>query len=988
MKRQFLLMRLLLLFALIVGSGNVWAGTVILTENFSSSSASNNQYDCGSNATTSGMQKNWDYAWTPENSVYVFKSGIRLGKGSGTPNTGKVTNTTMLSGISTGTSITIKVYAARWNTDTGNLTVTYNGNSESKAPANSAITSTSSTYSATAFSSSTNFSITKANDVTSFSIASSSKRIIIDRVEVVYDDGPADTRTATTTAINVPDGFKTDLAGSTDVNAGTLTATVTPDGSSALVSPSITWSSSDENVATITPAGVVTLKAVGTTNITVNYGGDENYKESEDTYVLKVVDTYAKGQVNNPYTVAEAIAAIDAAGKTTISNVYVKGYISQIDSYSSPYITYWISDDGTITNQFEVYKGLNIGGASFSAITDLGVSDYVVIKGNITYYSDGGIYEFAKDNELVSKISKETPTFTLNKTEASLEAYNNESTDVTLTTNTDGDITCESNNEDVATVALKSGNVYTITAQTTGIATITIRSAMSGTYKPASATVTVTVNDSREDAGISFAEGEIVKTWGESFTGQALSNTHSLGVTWSSTDEAVATVNSTGEVNVLKAGSTTIKATFDGDATYKAAVASYNLTINKADAGISYAETAFDIMLNDASFVAPTLQNPNGLTGITYSSNNETVAVVDENTGELVYDKNATGTAKITASFAGNDWYKSGSANYTINIVDPTIKGSKYNPYTVEEVIDGTATGNGIYVRGFIVGEYVGSATAPRTSGFNGNSNIAIADEFTNSPTASGSIPVQLGVTALQNAWGCKITKGALLGYEVLIKGNAQDYFSVKGIKSTSEVSAVSVPVTITDAKYATFCSPYKLDYSSTVVKAYAAKVNGNSVKLTEVENGIVPANAGVVLYCKTAGTYAIPVTTEDATDYDALDNELIGINERTLVAKTASTKTNYILSNEDKASGVGFYLAADDGAYLPAHRAYLSTTSATASRSFLGFDDETTGIETINTNPETVSGVQEYYNLNGQRVANPSKGLYIVNGKKVIINK
>ena len=193
-------------------------------------------------------------------------------------------------------------------------------------------------------------------------------------------------------------------------------------------------------------------------------------------------------------------------------------------------------------------------------------------------------------------------------------------------------------------------------------------------------------------------------------------------------------------------------------------------------------------------------------------------------------------------------------------------------------------------------------------------------------------------------------------------------------------------PVTISAAKYATFCSPYKLDYSGTDVKAYMAKSTGSSVKLTEVEDGIVPANAGVVLYSETANTYNIPVTSAAGSDYDAENNELVGINVRTSVAADGGDgKTNYILSNED--AGVGFYKATTAGAYLAAHRAYLSTGAA-ASRSFLGFDDETTGIETINANRETVSGVQEYYNLNGQRVTTPTKGLYIVNGKKVIINK
>ena len=277
MKQKLLLKAMLLLCALVVGSGNVWATTVTRTENFASSSAASDTYGCSSNATTSGMQDDWDYAWTPENSVYVFKSGIRLGKGSGTPNTGTVTNTTMLSGISTGTSVTIKVYAAQWNTDGGSLVVTYNGSSQTKAPSNSAITgtSTSDNYSSSDFSTSTNFTITKAADVTSFSIASSTKRIFIDKVEVIYDDSP---KSANELAWS---------AASKDV-----TYSETPYNLPTLTNPhslAIEYGSTDESVATIDAEGNVTIKnKTGNTTISAHTDGDATYAAGTVSYTLNV----------------------------------------------------------------------------------------------------------------------------------------------------------------------------------------------------------------------------------------------------------------------------------------------------------------------------------------------------------------------------------------------------------------------------------------------------------------------------------------------------------------------------------------------------------------------------------------------------------------------------------------------------------------------------------------------------------------------------
>ena len=88
----------------------------------------------------------------------------------------------------------------------------------------------------------------------------------------------------------------------------------------------------------------------------------------------------------------------------------------------------------------------------------------------------------------------------------------------------------------------------------------------------------------------------------------------------------------------------------------------------KADPELSYATTEYNVNLGDA-FTAPTLNNPNGLT-VSYSSSNTDVATVAADGAVTI---KAAGTVTITASFAGNDTYVSGSASYTINITDPNV---------------------------------------------------------------------------------------------------------------------------------------------------------------------------------------------------------------------------------------------------------------------------------------------------------------------------
>lgn len=184
-----------------------------------------------------------------------------------------------------------------------------------------------------------------------------------------------------------------------------------------------------------------------------------------------------------------------------------------------------------------------------------------------------------------------------------------------------------------------------------------------------------------------------------------------------------------------------------------------------------------------------------------------------------------------------------------------------------------------------------------------------------------------------------------------------------------------NVSVSISSAGWATYCSEYALDFTDvTGLTAYTASVDGPAVKFTKV-TGKVPANTGLLVGGTTTN---VPV----CASADPVENLLEGVTEETV----KDAESIYVLMKGDK--GLGFYK--NTNAFtVRANSAYLPATSVpgAASRSFISFDDETTGIEAINSNPETVKeNAREYYNLNGQRVTTPTKGLYIVNGKKVVI--
>ncbi len=191
--------------------------------------------------------------------------------------------------------------------------------------------------------------------------------------------------------------------------------------------------------------------------------------------------------------------------------------------------------------------------------------------------------------------------------------------------------------------------------------------------------------------------------------------------------------------------------------------------------------------------------------------------------------------------------------------------------------------------------------------------------------------------------------------------------------------------VTIGSTGWATYSNTSATDFTNVSSAVSAAIITGNTgttINKTAV-TGTVVANTGLLLN-GAAGTYAIPVVST-GTDYSAT-NKLVAVASETSVTKAETGYTNYVLalSGEDAV----FQYIDGTAATVGAGKAYLKldiTDPASAPILFL-FDvneNTTTGIERVESpNLKT----DTYFNLKGQRVAQPTKGLYIVNGKKVVI--
>ena len=202
--------------------------------------------------------------------------------------------------------------------------------------------------------------------------------------------------------------------------------------------------------------------------------------------------------------------------------------------------------------------------------------------------------------------------------------------------------------------------------------------------------------------------------------------------------------------------------------------------------------------------------------------------------------------------------------------------------------------------------------------------------------------------------------------------------------EDTTEEDIGEDAIKITSAGQTTWCSAYDLDFTDVEgLKAYTAtgyhRTRG-TIWLTRVKE--VPAGEGILLIGD-EGEYKVP--HKSTTAYYA--NLMVGTVEAKTINETDGEYTNYYLSNGD--SGVGFYKV-NGSVDLKANRAYLpllkSTTSG--SRGFIGldFDDGEEGTTGISEAQQRLGEQDVYYNLQGQRVNNPGKGVYIMNGKKVIV--
>lgn len=255
----------------------------------------------------------------------------------------------------------------------------------------------------------------------------------------------------------------------------------------------------------------------------------------------------------------------------------------------------------------------------------------------------------------------------------------------------------------------------------------------------------------------------------------------------------------------------------------------------------------------------------------------------------------------------------------------------------------------------------------------NDNKDVLIIDQKDITKVTTGSINIERYASdgkGNDQAYGYGIRTYILEAghtYTLYRRGSTVQAYGFSYMKNSSLT-------TINDYGYSTFASDKALDFTGIEgLTAYTAKVNGDVVALTPVTK--VAAGTGLVLKGEGGKTYEIPGTTvEGKTESDL---------KAAVTETTPETEgvVNYVLSNIDDVTG--FYRFT--GTTIPAGKAYLQLPAAQAAKGFKMVFGDATGISNVNAR-KSANADNAYYTLSGIRTEAPVKGLYIRNGKKIIV--
>ena len=391
----------------------------------------------------------------------------------------------------------------------------------------------------------------------------------------------------------------------------------------------ISYSSSDETVASISPDGFVILHSPGAVTITATALENDTHLGGNTIYTLKVEAQDIR--LKNPalsWSVEKFEARYGSSPEfPALSN---PNKLNVTYSSSSPDIAYIFSNGNIL-----------IKGIGTTTITASSKSNGTFAAGSVSY---------------ILSVVKAIPT--LSWTEETCEVALGSDNSFPLLKNPDRmEIRYTSSNPSVATIS-SDGVISLISSGTTTIMASTEDSKF---YEASSAIYTLEVNKAQPSLGWSANTCEAILASDNSFP--TLNNPHGVGISYSSSNPSVASINQDGAVTIKGAGNTTIKATSKENDDYASRMVSYKLTVKKKQVALSWSVDDCSAAMNGSNSF-PTLDNPSGVS-VTYSSSNPSVASISSGGEIILIDK---GSTTITAKFAGDNIFESATSSYTLKV--------------------------------------------------------------------------------------------------------------------------------------------------------------------------------------------------------------------------------------------------------------------------------------------------------------------------------
>lgn len=209
---------------------------------------------------------------------------------------------------------------------------------------------------------------------------------------------------------------------------------------------------------------------------------------------------------------------------------------------------------------------------------------------------------------------------------------------------------------------------------------------------------------------------------------------------------------------------------------------------------------------------------------------------------------------------------------------------------------------------------------------------------------------------------------------------NQTSAFRLEAAPQQNAFTTTALTVGNVSANIATYSSPFPVKLPEGV-DAYIAKQDGENIVLQKI-TGALPANTGVILSSENADKY-IPTarTTELLATVNAADNKLVATTGNAVDANVNA----YILS-QDNGTAVFKKLSSNtSNRTIKQYKAYLKLNGANSAQlmNFAFAGSNITGIQNVT---ETSTKSNTAYDLTGRKVGKLQKGIYIVNGKKVIV--